>query len=150
MYWSLKEVGLRSNKVSEQNLDTIISNYTNFLTEYSCKPNSEKFPVMKDGAVIDENKSVKWNREEVARLQQARAEEVKRLNRDKNELDTAYEHLLIGYLAYDYDLKIEEMQLIYKHCYMEHHDSGIHTVISYVDDFVTTYEKLIKVHNKRK
>lgn len=47
-----------------------------------CKPS---FSRPKPGEVIDEEKSVKWNREEVERLTVAYEEEVKRLNTLKNK-----------------------------------------------------------------
>lgn len=50
--------------------------------DISCKPTMEK---VRKGDIIDEDKSVKWNREEVERRIKARDDEVKRLNKEKNE-----------------------------------------------------------------
>lgn len=47
----------------------------------SCKPN---FTLLRKDSVIDENKSVKWNKEQVEKNRLEYAEEVKRLNREKN------------------------------------------------------------------
>ena len=41
--------------------------YDNFLSHFSCIPDANLFPKYKEGDVIDEDKSVKWNREEVQR-----------------------------------------------------------------------------------
>lgn len=49
----------------------------------SCKPDTLALP--KKNEVLDENKSVKWNREEVERRREAYFEEVKRLNRERNK-----------------------------------------------------------------
>jgi len=43
------------------------------------KPDPKKFPTYKEGDVIDEEQSVRWNREEVARRIQAYKDEIKRL-----------------------------------------------------------------------
>ena len=50
---------------------------------FSCKPSSQKYKV---GTVFDEDKSVKWNREEVERLNKKHEDEVKELNRKKSAL----------------------------------------------------------------
>ena len=55
--------------------------------DFSCIPKTKKHKV---GDVIDENQSVRWNREEVQRLIDSRVEEVKLLHRQKNKL---YEEL---------------------------------------------------------
>ena len=43
-------------------------------TEFSCKPKNPKYKV---GTIIDEDKSVRWNREEIERLNDIHTEEVK-------------------------------------------------------------------------
>lgn len=42
-------------------------------------PDSEKFPEYEEGDVIDEDQSVRWNREEIARRMQLRKDEIARL-----------------------------------------------------------------------
>ena len=61
----------------------------------SCKPGPEfkKIPV---GTVIDEEKSVRWNREEVERIREEYTEEVKRLNRERNK---KYNEVVIRIIA---------------------------------------------------
>ena len=57
----------------------------------SCKPSFNK---LKTGTVIDEEKSVKWNREQVELNNQKYQEEVKRLNTIKNKArDEVYESI---------------------------------------------------------
>lgn len=50
----------------------------------SC-PDKASFPYPEEGDVIDEEKSVRWNREEVQRQRMAYLEEAKRLRRLRNE-----------------------------------------------------------------
>lgn len=59
-----------------------IKNDLEDMSTMSCKP-SMKRP--KNGDIIDENNSVKWNREEVIRLQNVYDNEVKMLNTAKNK-----------------------------------------------------------------
>lgn len=53
----------------------------NKLRNMSCKPVG--MSLVEEGYVFDEDKSVKWNREQVSKNNQKYQEEVKRLNQDK-------------------------------------------------------------------
>lgn len=100
--------------------------------------------------MIDEDKSVKWNREEVERRIKSREEEVKRLNREKAEINKLYEEGLKARLAEEYDLSLEEVNLIWDYAYSEEHSSGLNTVYTYFDDLAGLYEDLKKVSKNRK
>lgn len=59
--------------------------------DMSCKPTMEK---VKKGDIIDEDQSVRWNREEVLRRMKAYDDEVKALNTAKNKArDKAYANM---------------------------------------------------------
>lgn len=55
----------------------------NEYTNFSCKPKNRKCKICE---VFDDDRSVRWNREEVERRNKLHEEEVKELNRKKNEL----------------------------------------------------------------
>lgn len=128
----------------------IIENWNNFLLNYSCRPNDELFPKYRTGDVIDEDKSVKWNREEVERRIKSREEEVKRLNREKAEINKLYEEGIKARLAKEYDLSLEEVELIWNHAYSEEHSSGLNTVYTYFDDLASLYDDLKKINKSKK
>lgn len=123
----------------------IVDNYECFLNNYSCKPNETKFPKVKEGTVIDEEKSVRWNREEVQRLICAREEEVKRLNREKNEIANIYEDGIVTVLSKDYKLGKEECKLLWEYFGYEYkyNSVGVHTVLGHFETFMDLcYEKI--------
>jgi hypothetical protein len=53
----------------------------NEVRNLSCKP--EGISMVRDGYIFDEDKSVKWNREQVTKNNQKYQDEVKRLNQEK-------------------------------------------------------------------
>lgn len=63
------------------NLEYLEEDYPKDFYEASryLKPDPKKFPTYKEGDVIDEEQSVRWNREEVARRIQVYKNEIKRL-----------------------------------------------------------------------
>ena len=69
---------------AEKNLITCVSAYKDFLENFSCKPDRDKFPYPKVGSIIDEEKSVKWNRNEVDRQRKNFNTRVENLNKYKN------------------------------------------------------------------
>lgn len=117
--------------------------YDNFLLHFSCTPDTNLFPKYKEGDVIDEDKSVKWNREEVQRRIDARENEVKRLKREKSEITKLYEDGLKQAIAKDHEIKVKEVELLWAYFYREHHSCGVQTVYCYLDEFLCeTYSKI--------
>lgn len=63
--------------------------------DFSCTPKTKAYRV---GDIIDEEKSVKWNREEVDRLRHLRIEEIKLLNKQKQELYEEFKDMVCKYI----------------------------------------------------
>lgn len=63
----------------------IKNDYEQNYVMFSCKPDPKTFPRLASDAIIDEDMPVKWNREQVAKSREAYDEEVKRLNRQRND-----------------------------------------------------------------
>lgn len=106
-----------------------------------CKPSMLK---PKTGDVIDEDKSVKWNREEVIRLQNAYEEEVKKLNTAKNKRrDDLYKEL---YKVIRYEVKgitINDAQQIFQYAYNEWHSYGYNEVFNKLDKVIHLIKGII-------
>ena len=135
--------------LQETNLDILIINYKDFYSSFSCKPDKNDYPYPGKTDVIDEDKSVKWNREEVKRLRNAYEDRVKELNKYKNLIDHTYESRIIEVLADENDISIAESKKLWSHAYSEGHDSGIYNVISYYDEIVELYLDLLEIRKKK-
>ena len=105
----------------------------------SCRP-SDDFPKTKVGDVIDEEKSVRWNREEVERLRLAYDEEVKRLNREKNAAIVAITDRAIKLIAYEADISEEKAKLLWDFVYERGHAYG--EMFNMLADYIELAEKL--------
>ena len=104
---------------------------------FSCKPFSKKYKI---GTIFDEEKSVRWNREEVERRNLLHEEEVKRLNNEKNKLREELiaeikKHIIerIGKNTKNVNLKANR---IYNYLYSKHYAFGFSEIINNMDDLL--------------
>ena len=115
------------------------------MANMSCKPSWKK---PKTDDVIDEDKSVKWNREEVIRLQNAYEDEVKKLNTAKNKRrDDIYKEL---YKVIRYEIKgitINDAQQIFQYAYNEWHSYGYNEVFNKLDELIDLIGSIINHKN---
>lgn len=85
--------------------------------------------------VIDENKSVKWNREESARRIEKSELEIKELKlKISNEKQLINEDIY-SYLEEEYGFNQKTIQLVFSKAYEDGHSSGYEEIISYAVDY---------------
>lgn len=117
----------------------------------SCVPDPTKFKKYRENAVIDEDKSVKWNREEIVRRNKVYADEASRLNTIRNHAVHDVEQLVK-------DLIIDELKYIskgmsdawyknaaneiYSRAYTEGHHTSMYEVITYVTEYLDLIESV--------
>lgn len=77
--------------LQETNLDILIINYKDFYNSFSCKPDKNDYPYPGKTDVIDEDKSVKWNKEDSDEIDNLKSQieeiEDKMEDNDKNSND---------------------------------------------------------------
>lgn len=128
----------------------VASEYNKFLLDFSCKPDRSKFPYPKVGTVIDEEKSVRWNREEAEKQRAAYAEEVARLNKEKNEISLLYEEEMVKKLAKEYGMSLQEAKVVYKYSYEKGHSDGVFSVLNEFDWLAEMWRDLKKIRKNTK
>lgn len=74
-----------------------------------------------DGYVFDENKSVKWNREEVERLNSEYDEECKRLRSLRNSKIDEVENEIFKYISNETGLSTDKSKLVWNYIYEKYH-----------------------------
>ncbi len=144
----LKEV-TRSIK-AEKNLGTLISVYEDFLKNFSCKPDRDKFPYPKVGSIIDEEKSVKWNKEEINKQRKDFETRVGDLNKYKNLICINFKEQISRLLAKENHITIEESKKIFNFAYNMCRSDGIRTVVSTYKDLALMYNELLDIHDNKK
>ena len=111
-----------------------------YRTSYTPDPN--KFPRPKDGAVLNEEMSVRWNREEVKRLQEKYDSERKRLKEERNKKIRNAEQDIYCYISQETGLNKEKAEKLWNFAYNNHH--------AYLDDLFGWLEEYIELYNSLK
>ena len=109
----------------------------------SCRPDVTVFPKARDGDVIDEDQSVRWNREEVTRRKTAYAEEVKRLNKARNLAVNAATDRAVRLIADELQVKEEKARILWNFLYDKYHAYG--EMFQHVDEYI---DLIFSVMNK--
>ena len=110
---------------------------SNQYKDFSCKHSCKKY---KEGTIFDEEKSVRWNREEVDRRNNLHQEEVKRLNREKNQMYEKLVNLIYQYIIQETKVSKERAAKIYNYLYEEYHSYGLTECINHLDDLLDLFE----------
>lgn len=129
----------------EKELYVLVSSYEEFCLNYSCKPDREEYPYPKRTDILDEEKSVKWNREEIERLRKAFENKVDELNKYKNLITKAFEDRIVKVMAKDNGISAEESLKIWNYAYAEKHSDGIAFVVSYCKELSDLYDDLLEI-----
>ena len=118
------------------------------------KPNPEKFKRYPATYIVDEDKSVKWNIQEVTRRNEAWDNEYKRLKNEYNEAIAKTKGYIIEAisdyicnvikLVPDADKAYEKAKIIYSKAYEESHSYGDKEVLCTVEDLVDFLESIMK------
>lgn len=146
---SIKEVE-KTIKANSYDVTELVRLMSEFCYNYSFRPDEDKFPKYKNTDIIDEDKSVKWNREEIERRIAARDNEVKRLNRQYNQVINMYTKAICADLADTYDLSDAEITKIWNYSYEDHHSEGFYEVYAHCEFLCEFYTDCLALRKKRK
>jgi len=106
------------------------------LSRKSYKPSLKKY---KEGHIFDENKSVKWNREEVIRQNNLFFEEFENLKKQEKKDWKELMNQLYSYLEKEYDLNHNQIEKLYSFAYEDAHSEGIRNVLIVFDELADLY-----------
>ena len=105
--------------------------------KFSCKPSIPKY---RNACIFDENKSVRWNKEEVERRNSLHDEEAKRLRAEKNTMFNKLVFEVKLYIMEETKVKKAVADKIYSYLYNEYHSYGIHEVLNHLDDLLDIFK----------
>lgn len=127
-------LGIADNKLSYQDIyDALGEGY------YSSNAQMPKFERYAENHIFNEKKSVKWNREEVARRNQAYKDALNAYYAIQNEKDKEFQEDLILAIMNDTNFPRTKAEMIFNKAYDRGHSAGYYEVISYameIADFV--------------
>lgn len=124
------------NPVSFESLQRMMDE----VNHLSCKPGPE-FKKVAVGTILDEDKSVRWNREEVERIREEYTEEVKRLNRERNKKYTEVIEQIVEFISEETGLSNEKAKILWEFTYGHHHAYG-DTLFNYLEEYCDLYNDL--------
>lgn len=133
----------------ETDCDKLVSLSDDFWRTFSCRPDKKEYPYPKAGDILDEDKSVKWNREEVERQRQAYLNRVDELNKCENVIGNAFDNRIVTLLAKDYGFSKEESRKIWNFAYEQEHSGGTRSVYNTYVDFADVYTDLLKIRESK-
>ena len=106
---------------------------------YNSNAQRPKFERYAENHVFNENKSVKWNREEAARRNQAYKDALNAYYAIQNENDKKFHEDLVLAIMNDTNFPMAKAEMIFSKAYDMGHSEGYYEVISYameIADFV--------------
>lgn len=118
----------------------------NRMNSMSCRPTLHK---MKPGTIIDEEQSVRWNREMVEDNNRRHAEEVARLNTLKNKARDEVHQDIYRRIQYEVPgITINAARKIYEYAYERGHSFGFAEVRSELDELIELIRYAITKEDK--
>lgn len=132
---------------AEKNITTLVSAYEDFLYNFSYEPDRNEFPYPKEGTIIDEEKSVKWNREEVERQRNAYLNKIKEINQSRNLIIVHLRDQLAKVLAKENKLNIDESKKLFTYAFNVDYNNGVRAVVNTYKNLAKMYKELIDIHD---
>lgn len=124
---------MKNKNITLENLYDKAYKYENF----SCKPAyCRKYKI---GTIFDEEKSVKWNREEVERKNFEFENAVKQLNREKNLLYTELISMINSYITVETGVSVERSEKIWNYLYSNYHAYGLAECLNHLDELLELF-----------
>lgn len=99
---------------------------------------------LREGTIIDEEKSVRWNREEVERRNKEMREKVEENRRQRREKERQQHDDIVRVYANDSGLSEEQIGKIYSYAYSKYHSSGMSEVINEMDELIDLVVDVMK------
>lgn len=110
----------------------------------STKPSRK---LLRSGTIIDENKSVEWNREQVIAENSKYHDEVTQLRDMKNnQIIEVQDKIIDEYIAdgLDYSMSHMAMTVIFNQAYMLGHSGGANQIFNHLDELISFVNDLLK------
>lgn len=114
----------------------------------SCKPNFKKLP---KGYIIDENQSVKWNRDQVELNNQNYLKAVAELNTKKNKArdDVLYDIYIKIQDEIGHGISLNSAIKIWDYAYDQGHGCGIPDIMIYLNDLIDLVSDILGEYDRR-
>lgn len=90
--------------------------------------------------VFDEDKSVKWNKEQVVLKNKERTDKREEYRKESNKLENQLREDISNAIAEEYGFNKEQADIILGYAYEQHHSSGYYEVINSLGELCDVFE----------
>ena len=97
---------------------------------------------LKEDFVFNEDKSVKWNREEVERVNKSLKEDYEEYKKNVSDAEDSERKAIIKAFSNEYDISESKVETAYNHAYSESQSSGIYDVTITLESVMDLYTKM--------
>lgn len=94
------------------------------------------YPKPKDDQIIDEDKSVRWNREEVKRLQEQYEEDRIKLRNNREARITIVEHDLFMYIQQEVKCTYLQAKFLWHYIYERYHHISVNDMFAELEELI--------------
>ena len=101
---------------------------------YNANAQKPKFERYAENHIFDENMSVKWNREEAVRRNQAYKDALNAYYAIQNEKDKEFQEDLVSAIMNYTGFSYEKAEMIYSKAYDRGHSNGYYEVLNYAEE----------------
>nr|DAT58976.1 MAG TPA: hypothetical protein [Caudoviricetes sp.] len=126
-------------KFKDRDWSDILTSW-DIMNSMRCSPD---YPELAEGTVIDEEKSVRWNKEEVERRNALRVQEIIDLKNEKDSVKNSLEEEIVCKFAKEYSVHIESVKKIYSYAFLQDHAYGIRDVINTTESLIELFKDII-------
>lgn len=106
----------------------------------------QKHPMLPADTVLDEEKSVRWNRQEVLRLNDERKEMISTFAQKLGMCEQAISENISLYIQCEYDFPKEVADVVFSAAYEDGHAGGHQEVIAHIGQYACFAERIINAY----
>lgn len=101
--------------------------------------------LLRPDTIIDEDKSVKWNREEVQRRNSEQKDIEEASRKLRMELSEKLANDIIGVFVHQTGYSEKKVRTIYHYAYRESHSSGMYEVVQTMDELIDLFMEVDQI-----
>lgn len=100
---------------------------------------------LKETHVVDEDKSVKWNREEIVRLNAENKEKYEAYEKEHYAMGGKMVEAIVAAYASEYtNMSLSQIRKVYSHAYSEGHSGGMYEVFNEMNSMMELVSDILK------
>jgi len=99
---------------------------------------------LKEGHVFDEEKSVRWNREEFERLKKESQKQKSKINEMEMLYNSVAMMTIVEHIKLNYDVNNRQAGIIYSQAYEDSHSWGEIEILYKAEEYAEFYERMVE------